>query len=460
MVSMNLRRALDGRSALVTLAHRGAWSIAGEVMGRGLFLLSMLALANILSSHAWGQFGLVRTTIMTFSAIGGLGLGLTANRYLARHRDNDPAFCGALIATTYALATAAGIVAGAALILFGAPWAEHQMGGAEIGWALRVSALLVLISAVNGAQVGVLQGLGSYALLMKIQAAQGLIGFIAFVSGAYYFALDGAMAGYLTYCLVGVILCSINIRRELKAANIRAQFRGASKLLPLLMKFSVPVALMGIAVAPFKWLAESMLARTAGFSALGSFYTAMLVGTAFVTLASTLHAPLVSHFANIQDDQELHARKVTLYSPWYMFVALAIPFILLSDFIAPIAFGDKYISKDFITTLILAILYSGMMIYYQGIMRLVMQQDSMWLTLWTNLGEGLAVLAGAYMLSGLGAAGLALAYVSSYVFRILISLPVLFSRGIVNRHLLFDKYFVTTAVVLASISSLKIFVMP
>jgi O-antigen/teichoic acid export membrane protein len=296
----------------------------------------------------------------------------------------------------------------------------------------------------------------AYSTLARTQALQGLIGLGAFAAGAYYGGFDGAIAGYLAYSLAGLTILATAIRRELKAAGILVRLRDFSQTSTIFLKFSVPVALMGVAVAPFKWIAESSLAQHAGFAALGTFYAAMLACTAFVTLASTLNAPLVSLAARPDRNETYRVSYLTLYGPWYVYVAAAVPFILACDFISGFAFGAKFNSPDFIVTLVLVIIYGGLMTYYQGVVRLVMQRDSMWLTLWTNLGEGIAVLVGAYALADRGPAGLALAYIGSYIFRVAVTLPLLIKHRIAPPKLLFDRHFLLSLVLILATGALKI----
>src|SRR5262245_30902117 len=89
--------ALRGSPTARQFVHAAAWSAAGEALSRGLLLLALVAAARALGADAYGQLGIVRSTINLFATIGGMGLGLMANRYVAEHRDSNREFSGQII---------------------------------------------------------------------------------------------------------------------------------------------------------------------------------------------------------------------------------------------------------------------------------------------------------------------------------------------------------------------------
>ena len=47
------------------------WSATGEALARGSMLLSLILAARILGSAGYGELGLLRTTVATFTTLGG-----------------------------------------------------------------------------------------------------------------------------------------------------------------------------------------------------------------------------------------------------------------------------------------------------------------------------------------------------------------------------------------------------
>jgi hypothetical protein len=213
---------------------------------------------------------------------------------------------------------------------------------------------------------------------------------------------------------------------------------------------------MGIAVAPFKWLAETELARSADFRELGVFYAAMTVASIFLALVSTLNAPLISLTANLQGSRASpRIDYLNLYGSWYLFLLLAIPCVLFPRLPALI-FGEGFGGPTFSEVNLLLIVYCGLLVYYQGIMRFVALHGSLWFGFFTNLCEGVTLIAVFHYFAGHGVLGLGYAYIGSYLVRIVVSTPFLIKRGIVPTALLFDKYFIMTLAVLFGVVALQL----
>jgi O-antigen/teichoic acid export membrane protein len=426
------------------------WSVLGDAAAKGLMLLSMILVARILGREEYGQFGMVRSTVNLFAIFGGMGLGLTANRYVAQFRETAKSDGGEIIGSSYTLAAACGAVAGAAVFASSGAIATRFLGAPQLEGPLSVSALLLLLSAVNGAQLGILQGLGAYRALAAGSLLQGVAALGCFTAGASWFGLNGAIAALLVYTAAGVAVLHALIARETAAQGIPVAYFSIRKVAPVFWRFSIPAALTGIAVAPFKWLAEGLLARRLGFEDLGVFNAALTVATVIVAGVSTLNAPLITAAANAgRPEGGGKLQYWNLYASWYVFLLVALP-LLAAPGMAAALFGAGYDTPELRGAILLMIPYCGLLLYYQGIVRMLVQRGSLWLALQTNLCEGVSLLLGYLALARFGARGLAGAYVCSYLVRVAVTLPVLARSGAIERALLFDRRFALSAAVFAA----------
>lgn len=437
-------RSLGSSVIARRLAAATFWSAIGESLSKGLLLLSMILVARILGETDYGQFGLIRTTISMFATVGGVGLGFTANRYVARFRSNDPGYAGQIIGSSYLLAASFGGLIAVGVYFASGYLARTSLGAPQLQGALRIAAILLMLGAINGAQVGILQGLEAYRRLAAAALIQGLVALAAFTVGSLYYDLTGALGGLLLYTLAGVVVFHVLIRAELRRQAIPVSYRGLERVLPIFWSFSVPAALMGIAVAPFKWWAETLLAKGSGFGHLGVFHGSMTIMNAFLAIVSTLNSPLVSLTSNLPDARNSpRIHYVNLYGSWYLFLVLACPVLLFPE-LPSFLLGQQYASSQFHEVSLLLLLYCGLLTYYQGVMRLVAQYGSMWFGLFTNLCEGVTLIGVFYLLSGKGVVGLGLAYICSYVVRVVVTTPLLVAKGIISLRLILDKYFLAT----------------
>jgi O-antigen/teichoic acid export membrane protein len=433
------------RSSVAPLLSLAAWSALGESLSRGFMLVAFILCAHNLGRTEYGELGLVRTTIAMLVTFGSMGLGLTANRFLGEFRTSEPDKAGMIAGGSYLLAIAAGLLF-ALMLLIGAPAIQaHFPDQSSLELNMRLCGVIALFGAVSGAQIGILQGLQAYRSLAMIGLIQGLLAVVALPMGAQFLGVTGATYGILLFNVVGFAGMHFSISRELKQHGISINYRPNKSLLPLLLKFSIPSTLAGILVAPFRWVAETNLASIGGFSNLALFSAAMVIATALLSLVNSLNAPLITFFSGRTNQGKSDPLiRINVYGPWYVFLILSFPLVVVPE-LASIVVGSQYDLPAFHFTILFLLSHCGLMLYYSGIVRLMIQNGNLWLAVATNLVEGIALLAAYYFLRQYDAMGLAVAYVISYVGRIVATVPLLKGRGIVSRALLLDKAFLCSA---------------
>lgn len=379
-----------------------------------------------------------------FAIFGGMGLGLTANKYISQNRDSGKIYCGQIVAMTQIIAALSGFFVGA-VIFFGSKFLSNNILHApQLENELKISSFILFLSAFNGAQIGTLQGLESYRKLAFTSLCQGMSALPLFVAGTYYMGLTGAIIAYAANVALYTVILQFTIIKELKRQGISIVFKDINKLFPIFWKFSFPAALAGIIISPFKWLSEASLVKYSGFTELGIFQAVIVVTSVLISISSTLNAPLISISSN--EGKNAQSRKIqllTLYGSWYLFLIIALPFLLIPDLLI-LLFGEKFTDPHLFSVNLLLLLYCGMLMYYQGIMRILILNDSLWFAFLTNIVEGVILISVYYIFRQYGAIGLGYGYVASYIGRILISIPIMINRKMIDVRVLFNKFFLAT----------------
>jgi O-antigen/teichoic acid export membrane protein len=379
-----------------------------------------------------------------FAIFGGMGLGLTANKYISKYREAGKGYCGQVVAMTQIIAFFSGFIVGA-IIYIGAKYISNNILNApQLENELKISSFILFLSAMNGSQIGTLQGLESYRKLAFASLCQGISALPLFIAGTYYMGLTGAILAYAANIALYTVVLQITINKELKQQGISIVFKDIAKLFPIFWKFSFPAALSGFIISPFKWLSEASLAKYSGFSELGIFQAVIVVTSVLISVSSTLNAPLISISSN--EGKNARSRKMqllTLYGSWYLFLIIALPFLLIPDLLI-LLFGEKFNDPHLFSTSLILLLYCGMLMYYQGIIRVLILNDSLWFAFMTNIFEGVTLITVYYIFRKYGAIGLGYGYVGSYIGRILISIPFMLRRKMLDPEILFDKYFLAT----------------
>jgi O-antigen/teichoic acid export membrane protein len=157
------------------LARGAFWSLAGAVAARGIRIPVSIVLARLMGPAKYGEFGIASASIDLFGVFAGFGLALTATKYIAELRLKDPDRTGRIIALSTVVAILGGTVV--AIVLFAlAPWlAAKTLADPELAIPLRIGALALFFSALNGAQGGALYGFEAFRVMALLQAVVGIL---------------------------------------------------------------------------------------------------------------------------------------------------------------------------------------------------------------------------------------------------------------------------------------------
>src|SRR5215207_6145625 len=124
--------------SLTSRFARGAsWSLVGMGAAQGLALIASIIAARLLGQVSFGEFGMVISTVGAFGMLAGLGLGLTATKYIAERRIINPTGAGQIVGMISKVAALSG--GAVALILFIiAPWlAARTLNAPQLADELR-----------------------------------------------------------------------------------------------------------------------------------------------------------------------------------------------------------------------------------------------------------------------------------------------------------------------------------
>ena len=95
--------------SLGTRFVQGAWwSLIGMGAAQGLAVLASIVSARLLGKVTFGEFGMVTGTVGAFGMLAGLGLGLTATKFVAERRVTDPARAGHVLGLVVQVALISG----------------------------------------------------------------------------------------------------------------------------------------------------------------------------------------------------------------------------------------------------------------------------------------------------------------------------------------------------------------
>lgn len=435
------------------MASNAMWSAIGEAIFRGTALITTAIVARILGAADFGVFGLIRNAATQFGGVGSAGLGLTANRYLPTYLRTDRFRAGAVIGTSLGISVLVGLLLAAAGFAASDWIAGSILGKPELESVVWLGIGLVVVAGVSGAQLGIIQGLEAFRSLAFGYLVSGIAGGAALLVGAYSFGLQGALAGLATMAVANLLVFHLLIVREARRQGVRVLWWEWRPLTGVLLGFSLPTALITVAIGPLRWFAESLLARTSGFAEAGMFYASMIVFSLVVGLVMTLHSPLMAMVARRTAEGAVgRLRWISLYASWFAFLIVSLPLLAFPALPARLL-GAEYPPELLSKVMLLVLLYSGLQCYAQGLSRAIVQFGSMWFQLLLSVVESVVLIVAFLFLAEKGSVGLALACVLSYSARLAITVPAVARSRVVEPALLADRWFlVSLAAFLAALA--------
>lgn len=251
------------------------WNFISAIASQGFPLIAAIVAARLLGKFGYGQLGMINSTVILFSTFAGLGLGLTATKYIAQYHNSDREKTGRIMGLTNLF----GIISGLAMfvILFIiAPWlASNTLAAPNLAPILRIASLLLIFNTMVGIQSGSIAGFGAFKDLARIALFQGVISASLIVTGVYYFGLIGAVTAMVINSIINLILYKITINNLVKSFKIKIDYLKSWQEKGIIWKLSFPTMLSSVMVGPIIWIANIIIINTpGGYGQLGIFTAA------------------------------------------------------------------------------------------------------------------------------------------------------------------------------------------
>jgi O-antigen/teichoic acid export membrane protein len=414
--SLRSIRSRVNASPLATRFLKGAlWSVFGSSVSRGLALIASIITARIVGQAEFGQLGIIQSTVGTLGTFAGLGLGMTATKYVSSLRISDPDKTGKILALLSLLSYITAALVSIGLIIYAPAFAKHTLKEQQLTLPLQIGAVLMFLSVVNGVQTGALAGLESFRSISQVSLISGVCSFPLIIVGGMSYGLCGTMAGLTVTTGINCWLNNRILRTVCKEHDISYNFTDCFKEFRIIIKFTIPSALSSFIVAPALWYTNLMLINQPnGYLEMGLFNAANQWQTAILFLPTALSPLILSLLANKNcgQDKKEYWRIVKL--------SFIVNIGIVSIAAASISICSPYIMKAYGFTTgwevlcllsIVAILNASLNVIGQ----IIASSASMWWGFLLNLFWAIAFITFASLfVKPYGALGLALSFVTAY----------------------------------------------
>jgi O-antigen/teichoic acid export membrane protein len=406
-----LRSSLLGQR----LAQGAFWSGLGGVVSRAATLLGTIAAARLLGREVFGQLSMVQSTVTMFSVLSSFGLGVTATKYVAEHRLQQPTLACSILRTCQIVAWITGSLG--TLILVGlAPWlARESLAAPELAAPLRLAAPVLLLGALSATQYGALAGLEAFRGIAISSTQANLILLVSMIAGAWWWGLPGAVASLVVGAAMTWLFQQRSLVRAARTAGLDICQRQPTQW-RVLWSYSLPAVFSGIMIGPVNWYCNAMLVNgPAGYREMGAYNAGSQYLTALLFIPIVLSQavlPMLSERFGARD--QTRAMKLMLLS--VRINALVVwPLVLLGSLASPWLMrlcGPSFVEAW--PTLIVCFLTAGILSLLTPISQVLAATGRMWTGFLMNTGWAITFVVFTWLLVERGALGLALARLIAY----------------------------------------------
>jgi len=318
------------------------WALIGTIISKGLVLFSGIFIASFLGSDVYGEFGVIKTTLLSFAVFSSVGLGYTANKYIAEYKLKKPEYLYLIIKycrnITFYLSFLLSII-----VCFFSPYICTVLLNAEnLTSPLRLISLCLVFSSLNVTQTGIISGFGKFKELAKINTKIGLITFVLSILLTYIWGMLGALLSVIFTQILNFILNYKLIDTSLNNL-IKTRIDRDIKLLKKILIFSLPVSLQESIYSLTSWVFSLLIIKYSTYSELGIYHAAVQWSAMILFIPGIMRNVILSHLTqNLKENDTFNQIiKLTIKINLISTLIPAIIIFFCSNYFV-IIYGESY----------------------------------------------------------------------------------------------------------------------
>lgn len=452
-----IKSTLTGNTLQAKISKGIVWSFFGTVISKGMLLLSFILIARILTVDEYGQVGILRNLIVTFSMFSVASFGLTATKYIMTYKDNDRLKTSRILTLTRSFVLISSLLIFTGLLFFSNYIAINFLHDVNLEVEVQLSAITIFFTALNGYQNGALAGFENFKGISIVNSTNGLLTFPIIFFGAYYGGVHGVVVGLAIISILTWGLSFYYLHLNTKEHDIFIAFKNIRNEMKILYEFSLPSFLSGVIVTPVVFALNAMLTGyDDGYFQLGLFNAALNFSLISLTLNQIIGQVFFPYAMKHFDKGNRKFEFVNIMLPWITSIFINLPIFIFPE-ITALVYGEKYYTENYYLSVIIIAFYSIIMAYKQGIARNFAAANLMW---WSVFGNGLwgfiALFSAVYLVS-YGSVGLALAFLIAHLASNIVLIPLYINKKLISKELIFSKESLLLWLIVISASLLYFF---
>lgn len=317
------------------------WSLLGNIFLKGLSLLSGIFIARFLGKDVFGEYGMIKNTLISVALFSTFGFGYTVTKFIAEHKEKNKDIIRLIIAYVSRITIVVSGIIAVLIFTFSDYVATEMLKASNLNNSIKIMSVLVVLNAYVTLQLGILSGLGRFKNIAELNIRIGLITFICSIIFTYFLGLNGALLALLVVQMVNIYFNhkfigdynSFSLKEKLSRDNVLKE----------LVLFSIPLALQEIVFSITYWLSNLLIVKYTSYGELG-LYNATIQWTSLILfIPGILRNVVLSHLSSKSKDNKGFSEtiKVTLLINFIMTLLPATFVFLFADLISSF-YGESF----------------------------------------------------------------------------------------------------------------------
>jgi O-antigen/teichoic acid export membrane protein len=316
------------------------WSLTGSVLGQGLSLIAGIVVARFLGKDIYGEYGMIKTTLINIAVFSTFGLGYTATKFIAESKNNNKQSIKQIALGSIHITLVTSIFFALLLFVFSRQVAIY-LNAEHLSFSLRIFAATIIFNALTTVQIGILAGFNEFKAIAKNKIIVGIITFVLSVVLTYFGDIEGALSALLIATVLNCVLNNIVVHKQLRQYP-QSECKPVL-IIKKLIAFSLPLTLQEAVYSITSWLNILLLVKLSNYGEIGLYSAAMQWSSIILFIPGVLRNVTLSHLAGNKDDLTQH-NKVFKRMILVNFISTLLPCLtvfLLSEFIS-LFYGESF----------------------------------------------------------------------------------------------------------------------
>ncbi|WP_432411022.1 oligosaccharide flippase family protein [Rasiella sp. SM2506] len=424
------------------------WLTFGSVMAKGLTALAYLVLARILTVSAYGEYGMVKSTIDNFLIFASMGVGLTATKYISELKDENKQKASNILGASLVAVFVLSLVVFLVLLFFSNTIATSILENPSLTMPLILAGGVLLFISVNGVVNGALLGLQRYRKISVINILQGFLLFGLLSLGGYFYGVVGAVGGNLIAMGIVCVISFFMLKSSVQKIDMSISLKKFKESLKTIYKFAIPASLGMLIVAPTIWILNTLLVNTTnGYTELGIYSAVLVFSLAIRTVNTSLSDALLPMF--LDKNMEITPKKefFNYHGAWIICLGISLPFILFPE-IASYILGQDYPKREVVLILEMSVLMTLFLSVKQGLSRDLIKKNKMWLSVLSTGIFAATTFVFFLFLKEEGAIGFAIAFLVGHALSMLLAIPLFIYLKVTHAYNFKSIWFIVISILL------------